>query len=90
MPPAPPPSHRPAMLGLATLLAALSASAVLVSPVTASEQDVTELACRAEPAPRRVRPVVVIDEPDKPLDARDPYFSEKLAARYRRWVTQVM
>jgi hypothetical protein len=74
-----------------TLLAATSAL-LAAAPLQAGEQDPALASCRAEAAaPRRpARPVVVIDDPSQPLDAKDPYYTEKLAARYRRWVAQVL
>lgn len=74
-----------------TVLAATSAL-LATAPLQAGEQDPALDSCRAQvPAARRpVRPVVVIDDPSQPLDAKDPYYNEKLAARYRRWIAQVL
>lgn len=87
-----PPSRRQMLAGVCTTLLAAATALSAAGPLQASEQDPSELACRHEPAsPRRAaRAVVVVDDPSLPLDAKDPYYAEKLAARYRRWIAQVL
>ena len=78
--------YRPAI----TVVAALAMSLLAHTGAYANDQDLPELVCRAESPPRRpVRTIVIVDDPAKPLDAKDPYFSEKLAARYRSWIAQL-
>ncbi len=88
-----PPFRQLAASVCTAVLAALCALAA-ATPARAGEVDSatdSPSSCRVESTPRRPpRPLVVIDDPDKPLDVKDPYYAEKLAARYRRWVAQVM
>lgn len=87
-----PPGRRQILAGLCTTLLAAATALTAAGPLQASEQDLSEIACRSEPvSPRRpTRAVVVVDDPSLPLDAKDPYYAEKLAARYRRWIAQVL
>lgn len=66
------------------VLLLLLASLFLLAPSSARAQarvaDATAHGgCRAAAEPV----VVVVDDASRPLDPKDPYFAEKLAARYR-------
>ncbi|HEV8313621.1 MAG TPA: hypothetical protein VGQ23_11175 [Burkholderiaceae bacterium] len=66
------------------LVAVLSAATVLLSLHPGAEAAPPERPAIDCAAPRESAPVA--DDPQRPLDPRDPQFAQKQAQRYRQWV----